>query len=320
MTLITKPNLDNRQFQQKDGTILTMSGETNFVGVLKSKGVEIDANDTDAEEGYALKYIGGKIVLDELPPSDPEFNSERPTTRVGIPSVNVGGNTVTEFLEEYFFPSVPPTGTISVTNNQKQFGDNSGSQINWSVVRNTYPIVEIGIDSNGDTVYNILPTPTGENQSGNTPAIFTTAQYQPAQGTNQTNITYRLMVKSSIDEINTYTTQITWRHKRYWFKNSNVYGSGDGVQLTNLMNNGNSELTTNKTKTFTNYSLSGEYFYFAYPKSYGLPSIIVNGLTNTAWENTLFEINFTNSNGYIEPYYIFRSDAQLNASFNIQIS
>lgn len=320
MSLITKPKLENRQFEQLSGSTLTLSGETDFVGVLKSKGVEIDADDSQASDGFALRYAGGKITLDELPPADPNFNTNRPTTRSGIPVVNVGGDTVTEFLEEYFFPSVPPTCNLTVTNASREMGDNAGSTLNWSVTRNTYAISEINLDTNGDGNYNQTVTPTGNNQSGTATPTFTNAEYNPPIETTQTNITYRLMVKSSIDEQATNTAQITWRHKRYWFNNTTVYNVGSDAQLNTLMLNGNSELATNKSKTFTNYTLNQQYFYYAYPKSFGLPTVNVNGLRNTAWENTLFEISFTNSNGYVEPYYVLRSDAQLNASFNIQIS
>ena len=73
MSLITKPKLENRQFEQPENSILDMSGTTNFLGVLKSKGVEIDASisgDTinfDKYE-YALIYDNetDKIILKEI--------------------------------------------------------------------------------------------------------------------------------------------------------------------------------------------------------------------------------------------------------------
>jgi len=70
MSLITKPKLENRQFEQPLNSTLDMSGTTNFLGVLKSKGIEIDASisgDTINFDGYALVYDNdsGKIVLRE---------------------------------------------------------------------------------------------------------------------------------------------------------------------------------------------------------------------------------------------------------------
>src|SRR5690554_2333887 len=71
MSLITKPKLENRQFEQPENSILDMSGTTNFLGVLKSKGVEIDASisgDTINFDDYALVYDNetGKITLKEI--------------------------------------------------------------------------------------------------------------------------------------------------------------------------------------------------------------------------------------------------------------
>jgi hypothetical protein len=44
--------------------------------------------------------------------NDSNFDSKRATKRAGIPSVTVGGETVNEFLEGYFFPFVPATIAI----------------------------------------------------------------------------------------------------------------------------------------------------------------------------------------------------------------
>lgn len=71
MSLITKPKLENRQFEQPENSILDMSGTTNFLGVLKSKGVEIDASisgDTINFDDYALVYDNetGKIILKDI--------------------------------------------------------------------------------------------------------------------------------------------------------------------------------------------------------------------------------------------------------------
>lgn len=325
MTFVTKPNLDSRQFKQVSGTTLTLEGETDFIGVLKSKGVEIDADISNAVSGFTLTFIGDKIVLKETPNSDADFDSDRPTTRSGIPSVNVGGDTVTEFLEEYFFPSVPPSASISSSTSVKQFGDDSSETLSWSVTRNTQLITSITIDNNGDGTYNITITPTGESQSGTENAQFTSSEYSPSLGTTQTSLTYRIRVEDEINDVDTNTTSITWRHKRYWFKDSTFYTSSDASTIESIMNSSsNNEFTTNKSKTLNNYSFTNEYFYYAYPKHFGVPTFTVNGLVNNAWgnasNNTLFEISFTNSDGYIEDFYVAKSDSSLSGSYNISIS
>jgi hypothetical protein len=71
MTFVTRPNLDSRQFKQVSGSTLSLEGETDFIGILKSKGVEIDPNitgDTLDYNEYALvyDYEKNKIVLQEV--------------------------------------------------------------------------------------------------------------------------------------------------------------------------------------------------------------------------------------------------------------
>lgn len=326
MSFVTRPNIDNRQFQQVSGSTFDWEGENNFVGKLKSKGVEIDADASSALSGFTLTFVGDKIKLKQTPNSDADFDSNRPTTRSGIPSVNVGGTTVTEFLEEYFFPSVPPDSSISVSPSNREFGDNSIATITWYAVRNTQPITSISIDNDGDTTYNInIGIIDGNSQNGTETGIFTESEYNPVQGTTQTTITYRIRVEDEIGDINISSTQIRWRHKRYWFKNSSSFTSLDATTIqTEMLNNSENELASIKDKVLNNYTLNGEYFYYAIPKHFGVPTFIVNGLTNNAWGNetigTLFEISFTNSNGYIETYYIAKSDNAINGDFNIEIS
>lgn len=60
MSLITKPKLENRQFEQPSNSTLDMSGTTNFLGVLKSKGVEIDASIS----GNTIDYDGFSLIFD----------------------------------------------------------------------------------------------------------------------------------------------------------------------------------------------------------------------------------------------------------------
>jgi hypothetical protein len=61
----TKPILSDRQVKQPTGSVLTLSGSTDFVGTLKSKGIEINASADNAQPGYILTYDGTKIALSE---------------------------------------------------------------------------------------------------------------------------------------------------------------------------------------------------------------------------------------------------------------
>lgn len=62
MSFFTRPELTDEQFKQLSTSVLTLSGETNFVGVLKSKGVEIDASTGGTFAGYVLTLDPSGVI------------------------------------------------------------------------------------------------------------------------------------------------------------------------------------------------------------------------------------------------------------------
>lgn len=103
MSLITKPKLENRQFEQPSNSTLDMGGTTNFLGVLKSKNIEIDASisgDTIDYDGFSLIFDNQtkKIILKK----NNLFSSEivltedvNYTINHDIGYIGVSGNTTT---------------------------------------------------------------------------------------------------------------------------------------------------------------------------------------------------------------------------------
>jgi len=326
----SRPRLADNQFRQLTGDTLNLSGTTNFKGVLKSKDVEIDGGLNNATGGtitskYVLTLDGTKI---RLRPNDgggtTVFNSNRNTTRSGVPSVFVGGNTVTDFLEGYFFPAIPPASIISISSggSDRQFGDGTIGSLSWTAVRNTNPITQIQLDTNGNGIYNLNVTVVnGNTQSGSVAYALTNSDYNPVSGTLTKSRTYSLKTSTATENA-VSTASIMWRHKRYWFSNINPLTSADAITIQGILNSSaSSELTTSKAKTFSPITFVNQYFYYAIPSFFGVPAFTVNGLPNNAWGNlgtgTLFTISFTNSNGYTETYYIAKSDQSMSNTFNI---
>jgi len=116
MGFFTRLPLSDLQTKQSSGDILTLSGETNFAGILKSKGVEIDASITSASIGDVLTWDGLKIVLKE--------NSSGGTTGIytgATPSnITVGGmaagttltgRSYTELFQQILITTFYPTLT-----------------------------------------------------------------------------------------------------------------------------------------------------------------------------------------------------------------
>lgn len=74
MPFNTRPKLDDNFFEQQSGHTLTMYGETDFVGVLKSKGVEINLDSNSAQVGDVLTFKTGNTVGFETPQAISEVN------------------------------------------------------------------------------------------------------------------------------------------------------------------------------------------------------------------------------------------------------
>lgn len=320
MPFFTRPDLSDIQFKQMSGSTLTMSGETNFTGILKSKNVEIDATLTGATSsitGHVLTYLGGKIRL--APPGggssgDLTFDSNRTTTRSGIPAVNVGGTTIKQFLEGYFFPSVPPTVSIS-GGGTRMFGNNAALTLNWSVTRRTLPITSITV--NGLVVPSAFFSGLAQNAtlSSGTTANITTPN---------TNQTFPIAVTTASENVNG-STSVSFSHKRYYYgETQNLIDDGlftDAGRSANVNLNetaSESEFASTRVKSTFSITLSNQFFYYVYPVTFGNASFTINGLLNTDF--SVKDFTFTNPFGFATTFRMYRSNNLLNGTFNIAVS
>lgn len=306
MSFFTRPDLNDIQFKQMTGSTLTMSGTTNFIGKLKSKGVEIDASITGATSGDVLTYIGGGRIKLTSGSGASAFDSNRTTTRSGIPAVNVAGSTVNQFLEGYFFPSVPPGALIS-GGATRYFGNNSTVILNYTATRNTLPILTIKLDGVDFAITN-----GGNTQSGVTGKTLTTPNV---------NQTYTLAVKDSNNITTNATTTVSFSHKRYYYgDNVNLIGASDATisANANLHDPANAEFASTRVKGTFNLTLSGQFFYYVIPASFGTPSFIINGLSNTDFSSQAF--SHTNPFGYVQPFVIWRTNNLLTGNFSFSVS
>lgn len=333
-SFFTRPDLDNRAFRQETGSTLTLSGTTNFEGILQSKGIEIDGGftgTTSSVSGHVLTFLDGKIQLAPSTSTDIAFDGERTVTRSGIPNVNVSATTVTEFLENYFFPAVDPDANISISPSSdasRYFGNDDNVTLAWQVDVNTFALNTIKIFNEGTEIASPTPTePAGGTESGNVIASVNISNYNPSTGTTQRSQSFSIDVEDSQGNSDSDSTTVTWRHKRYWFKTSNNYTQSDETTIEDILNGSGpvsligSEFTTSENKNFGNINFSNERFYFAWQKALGVPTFVVNGLVNNGWGNsgtgTLFEIIFTNPEGYDETFYVAKSDNSISGTFSI---
>lgn len=136
MSFFARPNLDDIQFKQLSGSTLTMSGTTDFTGVLKSKNIEIDGTPTTI--GQVLTFDGTKIKLMPSVSGGSSGSSfyylSSPTTITvgGLPAgSSISCCTVSRILEEILVPEIcgvltaPSfTFTVSPTTSTYEVGAN----------------------------------------------------------------------------------------------------------------------------------------------------------------------------------------------------
>jgi len=306
MSFFTRPDLSDTQFKQMTGSTLTMSGTTNFSGKLKSKGVEINASITGATSGDVLTYVGGGKIKLTSGAGASTFNSIRPTTRAGIPVVSVSGSTVTQFLEGYFFPSVPPNALLT-GGATRYFGNNASVSLSYTATRNTLPITSIKLDGVAFAITN-----GGNTQSGSTGKTLTLAN---------TNQTFTLAVKDSGNVTTNGTTSIVFSHKRYFYADSaNLIGlPSSGITTNvNLHDPSGAEFATTRVKSSFNVVLSNQFFYYVIPVTFGTPAFTINGLSNTDFSSQSFTL--TNPFGYASSFVVWRTNSLLTGTFSFAIS
>ena len=338
MTFFARPNLSDLQFKQEIDSSLSLSGITkirNWSGLTITDGIGgdviITASGASAinTEGHVLTYMDGLISLKPSSTSGGtfQFDTHRETTREGVPPITVGGEcTVNNFIEGYFFPAVAPSSALSIVGNvlSREFGDSYHGQLCYEALKNSNEICLIALSWQGENVY-ACPYVTTIPISGDCSGIYTCSYTYPATcsipatGTSITSVSYSVCVEDVTALASVSSKTITWRNNKFIMKSSTLYTDDSIVgALTGGV------LSSSILLDLSKENFSNEFFYYVYPSSFGEPSFIVNNLPNNGWgnisNNTLFKFNYTNPNGYINQYYVARSDNRITGEFNINIT
>lgn len=107
-----------------------------------------------------------------------------------------------------------------------------------------------------------------------------------------------LVTAADGEEQKTATAGISFFNRRYWGISPKATLDDADVQALS------SEFSTGRAQSRTMNGL-GQYLWFAWPAAWGAPTFIVNGLQNSAWEETIR--SFTNTLGYSTSYRLYRS-------------
>lgn len=330
MPFFARPNLSDIQFKQITGSTLTLSGETRISTpsglTLIGQSGYVPINLTTGNTNYnVLTYIDGEIILQPASGGGSGvYTGASPTTcTVGglCSGTAIIGCSISSILEEILVPPIPLSTSLSIATggSDRQYGDYSVGNLCWNVVKNTNLITCIAISRCGDGTYQNLYSGAGIGSTGSTIGYtFTTPT--ASSGATSCTVTFSLSAKTTASETSLSNATITWQNKKFYLGNSICYSSISNSGLCVVLSAATGTLSTTKTLNISQ-TLNNEFFYYVYPKTFGVPNFTVNGLPNNAWGNintgTLFTITFINTNGYSNQYYVARSDNRITGTYNI---
>jgi len=331
MSFFSRPELSDIQFKQLSGSTLTLSGQTRIavpsgLTLIGQSGNYIPINLTTGNtNNNVLTYTNGQIKLLPQSGGNGVYTGASPTTcTVGglVCCSSIYGCSISDILETILVPPIPLSTSLSIATGgaSRQFGDCSVGNLCWNVVKNTNLITCIAISRCGNGVYQSLYSGAGIGTTGGTTGYTYASCATPATGVTTTSVSFYLSGKTTANEVSATNTSIVWQNKKFYFGNSTLYNSS---AISVVLSATTGTLSTTKVLNITQ-TLNNQFFYYAYPKTFGVPSFTVNGLPNNAWGNpstgTLFTITYINTNGYSNQYYVARSDNRITGTFSIIVS
>lgn len=184
---------------------------------------------------------------------------------------------------DYLLYVDPNIDTLSVSPSVVEIGSTVNNiSINWAVNKTMTSIVLTGPNS-----YN-----SGEL------APDTSGSISISSAGLTTNSTYTMNVSDGTNTDSRNST-IYFRNRRHW----GISTKSSGFDSSDILGLGNSELATNRSKTFT-IDGSGQYLIYSYPSAWGDATFVVGGLETTFVRET---VSHTNVEGHTENYYVYRS-------------
>lgn len=200
-----------------------------------------------------------------------------------------------------------------ITSLEEQMAELLYKAITINSFNNNVNTVEKGtIITNVTLTWSTNKTPTKLVVNGETLSNTTTSK--TITGLSLTSDkSYSMTVTDERNATATKTTSIT-------FTNGIYYGSAaepttiDSTFILGLTK----KLQSSKATTFTTNCGTGQYIYYAIPKSYGNASFNVGGFDGGFMAAET--VSFTNSKGYTEDYYIYRSTNSSLGSTTVKVS
>jgi len=210
------------------------------------------------------------------------FNGERDITRntPGILGFDPNTTTVVAFLEQVFYPPIPPECAISVDDPIREIGQSDAYTLTWEVTGKTNTVTGITVD--GTAI-----TPTGGDQSGTQTGNFANPYDSYTKSMTATDGTLSSSASCTVQ----------YFPRMFWGTIAKDGLSDAPILDSDILALANSNLQATRDLTLTDFGGGAQYLIFAIPSSYGTPSFVINGLANTAFTNVRPTSSFVNAEG-----------------------
>jgi hypothetical protein len=211
------------------------------------------------------------------------FNGQRAITRntPGMIGYDPDTTTVQAFLQNVFYPPIPPAVSISVNNPLREIGQSANYTLSYEVDQETSPVASINVD--GTAV-----TPTGGIQTGTQTG---TLPYAYGNYTKTITATDNATLSASA------SCTVQYFPRMFWGTIAKDGLSDAPILDSDILALANSNLQATRDLTLTDFGGGAQYLIFAIPSSYGTPSFTINGLANTAFTNVRPTSSFVNAEG-----------------------
>lgn len=285
------------------------SGVSSSIGIYSDYyGEIVDFTETGVQffnlrptvNGSGVLLQGEAILGDALD----AFNGNRAITLdvAGFKNVNAGGNTISGFLNNLFFPFAPATISLNPYSLQELGTIYSTVLFTGAITQNSETQISFLQYMNGDTVLNTVPSPS----FGNFGATFTL------------NLTGSSILRARVNTNNNGSARVITGSQTLSFVAPSWYGAGVNGLVTGVRNM-TKYLNIKANRTFT-FNTVNNHFYYAYPNDWGSLNSIIdqNGFNiTTSFSNTTGNLLLANNTtNYV--YRIYQSiNSSSNTNFNI---
>ena len=295
------------------GILIDVSG--GILGVCGSTGINVSDN-IQGTQFISLDLSDPGLVPPYTPSSHTAFTSlsaDSGTARK-VAFLQSDGGITFDYIRNYdvfkqneFLPQI------------NSFSFNIGPNILIGPSNNVYSLNGvIATASYSKPVNSATITINTANQSG-FPQILTTP-FTTYTFNNQDYFNYpsingtRIFTLTAIGDTNTETSTYTLT-----FVNNVYYAvSSNSAASVSIVSAGTTVLSNSKARSFTVNAGSGEYIYYSYPSRLGTASFTVGGFAGGF--QLISTESYTNSAGYTENYYIYRSDNSSLGSTTVTVS